>query len=160
MKRFMNKKSLLTATLLMTMSVGFGGYTAAAATPAAELAKDKLMANSTISELTDDTRTFKVDRAIDTKKVTFQNHYGFDVAGHMYLPKDFNNKKEYAAVVITGPFGAVKEQASGRNWQKMASWPSLLTHPLLAKAAVPAATLALRKSLQKMSMPPWTLLQT
>lgn len=120
MKRFMNKKSLLTATLLMTMSVGFGGYTAAAATPAAELAKDKLMVNSTIYELTDDTRTFKVDRAIDTKKVTFQNHYGFDVAGHMYLPKDFNNKKEYAAVVITGPFGAVKEQASGLYAQELA----------------------------------------
>lgn len=120
MKKIINKKSLLAAALLMTMSVGFGSYTASAATPAAALAKNKLMVNSSISELTDDTRTFKLDPAIDTKKVTFQNHYGFDVTGHMYLPKDFIDKKEYAAVVITGPFGAVKEQSSGLYAQELA----------------------------------------
>ena len=120
MKKFMSKKSLLAAAMLLTMSVGFGGYTASAATPAAALAKDKLMVNATIAELTDDTRTFKLDKSIETKKVTFQNHYGFDVAGHMYLPKDFSDKKEYAAVVVTGPFGAVKEQASGLYAQELA----------------------------------------
>ena len=54
------------------------------------------------------------------KKVSFKNHFGFDVVGHLYLPKDFDAKKQYAAVVITGPFGAVTEQSSGLYAQELA----------------------------------------
>ena len=123
MKRFVSKKAFLAAALLVgTMGVGgFGGSNvASAATPADVLAQDSQMVKSSVKELNDDTRVFAVDKSIDVKKVSFQNHFGFDVVGDMYLPKDFDETKQYAAVVITGPFGAVKEQASGLYAQELA----------------------------------------
>ncbi len=48
---------------------------------------------------------------MDHQKVTFKNRYGITLAADVYLPKDRGNKK-LAALVISGPFGAVKEQAS------------------------------------------------
>lgn len=78
------------------------------------------MKNSTVEALTDDTRVFKVDPAITVLKVSFVNRYGFEVVGHLYLPKDFDADKRYPALVITGPFGAVKEQSSGLYAQEMA----------------------------------------
>lgn len=69
----------------------------------------------TVNPLTkvNDTRVFDVNPAIEVKNVRFQNRYGFMVAGHLYLPENFDASKKYAAIVISGPFGAVKEQASG-----------------------------------------------
>ena len=122
MNTFKRKTALIGAALLVsTLSAGYT-VPAFAATPAAVLSKQDQMVHSTISDLTaeTDTRTFAIDKAIEAKKVTFQNHYGFDVAGHLYLPKDFTTKKQYAAVVITGPFGAVKEQSSGLYAQELA----------------------------------------
>lgn len=87
---------------------------------AREIALASGMKNAAVTELDDDTRVFTVDRGIEAKKVKFQNRYGFDVAGHLYLPKDFNSNKKYRAVVISGPFGAVKEQASGLYAQELA----------------------------------------
>ena len=52
--------------------------------------------------------------------VTFRNRYCIDVAGHLYLPKNFDANKKYAAIVVSGPFGAVKEQASGLYAQEFA----------------------------------------
>lgn len=78
------------------------------------------MVNCTIKNLSDDTRVFKVDKSIQTKFVTFRNRYGIDVAGHLYLPKNFNPNKKYAAIVVSGAFGAVKEQHSGLYAQEFA----------------------------------------
>ena len=63
---------------------------------------------------------FAVDKSIATKFVTFRNRYGIDVAGHLYLPKNFDANKKYAALVVSGAFGAVKEQHSGLYAQEMA----------------------------------------
>ena len=105
---------LAAALLIGTMSFGFMGMNATeAATPAKVLAQESQMKHSSIQELDNDTRVFKVDKTIEAKNVRFDNRYGFTVAGHMYLPKNFDNKKQYKAVVISGPFGAVKEQSSG-----------------------------------------------
>ncbi|MCH3958808.1 MAG: alpha/beta hydrolase [Selenomonas sp.] len=122
MKKFKSKKSMLAAALLIgTMSFGFMGMNATeAATPAKVLAQESQMKHSSIQELDNDTRVFKVDKNIEAKNVRFDNRYGFTVAGHMYLPKNFDNKKQYKAVVISGPFGAVKEQSSGLYAQEMA----------------------------------------
>ena len=117
MKRITGRKFLLAAPLIAG-AMGIGS--ASAAVPAKDLAAESQMVNSSITELTDDTRVFTVDKSLDVKKVSFQNHFGFDVVGHMYLPKDFDAKKQYAAVVITGPFGAVKEQSSGLYAQELA----------------------------------------
>gem|GEM_PF-517477 len=56
---------------------------------------------------------------MDHQKVTFKNRYGITLAADVYLPKDRGNKK-LAALVISGPFGAVKEQASGLYAQTLA----------------------------------------
>ena len=52
--------------------------------------------------------------------VRFQNRYGIEVAGHLYLPEHFDANKKYSAIVFSGPFGAVKEQSSGLYAQEMA----------------------------------------
>jgi len=124
MKIFKSKKRaawLMAAVMMGTFT--FGGmtlHTTYAAVPTKTLVHDSQMKHVTIKDLDNDTRVFAVDKAIEAKKVTFQNRYGFDVAGHLYLPKDFDDKKQYKAVVVTGPFGAVKEQSSGLYAQEMA----------------------------------------
>lgn len=116
-------KKMLTAAVLAGIMAfgGVGGYgMAEAAVPASTVAQGSHMQRSSISELDNDTRVFKVDKSIDAKNVRFENRYGYEVAGHLYLPKNFDGKKKYKAVVITGPFGAVKEQSSGLYAQELA----------------------------------------
>lgn len=73
-----------------------------------------------MNKLANDTRVFKVDPDISVQNVRFDNRYGFTIAGHLYLPKDFEEGKKYSAIAITGPFGAVKEQSSGLYAQTLA----------------------------------------
>ena len=63
-------------------------------------------------------KTFAKSENIDHKKVTFRNRYGITLAGDLYIPKNAAGK--LAAIAVSGPFGAVKEQASGRYAQTMA----------------------------------------
>jgi fermentation-respiration switch protein FrsA (DUF1100 family) len=56
---------------------------------------------------------------VTRKKVTFKNRYGITLAADLYLPKN-SNSKPLAALAISGPFGAVKEQSSGLYAQNMA----------------------------------------
>lgn len=51
-------------------------------------------------------------------KVTFRNRYGITLAADLYMPKNAEGK--LPAIAICGPFGAVKEQASGLYAQTMA----------------------------------------
>ena len=95
---------------LLGMALGFA--TAAYATEVTGM-KD-------IQELTEDTRVFKIDPSIQVKLARFHNRFGIDLAGHLYLPKDFDSAKKYAAIALSGPFGAVKEQSSGLYAQEMA----------------------------------------
>ena len=44
--------------------------------------------------------------------VTFK-HNGIDMAGNLYLPKDFSEGKKYPAIVSVHPGGGVKEQTAG-----------------------------------------------
>lgn len=68
-----------------------------------------------------DTRTFKIYPNIEMKKVCFKNRYGITLAGDLYLPENYAGKKK-PAIVVSGPFGAVKEQASGLYAQQMAAY--------------------------------------
>jgi len=63
-------------------------------------------------------KTFPLSNKVDHKKVTFKNRYGIELAADMYIPKDAQGK--LAAIAVTGPFGAVKEQSSGLYAQHMA----------------------------------------
>ena len=45
------------------------------------------------------------------KKVSFTNRYGIRLVGDLYMPK--NRAGKLPAIAVCGPYGAVKEQASG-----------------------------------------------
>jgi len=106
---------------LALAAVGFAGTVFAAPSEADNAAvMSSRMKNSSVTELANDSRVFKVDEKIRTKMVRFRNRYGIEVAGHMYLPEHFDADKKYAAVVLSGPFGAVKEQSSGFYAQELA----------------------------------------
>ena len=67
-----------------------------------------------------DTRTFKIDHSIEMKPVRFKNRFGIELAGHLYMPENYEEQKN-AAIIVAGPFGAVKEQAAGLYAQQFAS---------------------------------------
>ena len=61
---------------------------------------------------------FKQNDKVEHKKVTFKNRYGLSLVADLYVPKNLNGKT--AAIAVSGPFGAVKEQVSGLYAQTMA----------------------------------------
>ena len=64
-------------------------------------------------------KTFAKSDKVDVQKVNFKNRYGITLVGDLYIPKERKEKK-LPAIAVAGPFGAVKEQASGLYAQKMA----------------------------------------
>lgn len=64
-------------------------------------------------------KTFAQSDKVEHKKVTFKNRYGITLAADLYTPKNMGSKK-LPALAISGPYGAVKEQASGLYAQTMA----------------------------------------
>ena len=63
-------------------------------------------------------KVFPKSENVNIQKVTFKNRYGITLTGDLYIPKDAAGK--LPAIAISGPFGAVKEQASGLYAQTMA----------------------------------------
>lgn len=72
----------------------------------------------TLNLTTDWDKTFPKSKNVEHKKVTFHNRYGITLAADMYIPKNAEGK--LAAVAVSGPFGAVKEQSSGLYAQTLA----------------------------------------
>ena len=64
--------------------------------------------------------TFKLSDKVTREKITFKNRYGITVSGDLYTPKNIGNEK-VAALILSGPFGAVKEQSSGLYANEMAA---------------------------------------
>ncbi|MEE1899439.1 alpha/beta hydrolase [Flavobacterium rakeshii] len=56
--------------------------------------------------------TFNLSDKVTRNKVSFKNRYGITLTGDFYLPKEKGNEL-LPGLAISGPFGAVKEQASG-----------------------------------------------
>lgn len=63
--------------------------------------------------------SFPLEDTVTREKVQFHNRYGIDLVGDLYLPKGATGK--LAAVAVSGPFGAVKEQCSGLYAQELAA---------------------------------------
>ena len=63
-------------------------------------------------------KVFPLSDKVEHRKVTFHNRYGIELAADMYTPKNAAGK--LAAIAVSGPFGAVKEQSSGLYAQHMA----------------------------------------
>ncbi|RHR43567.1 alpha/beta hydrolase [Parabacteroides sp. AF18-52] len=63
-------------------------------------------------------KVFPQSDKVDHSKVTFRNRYGITLVADLYIPKNVTGK--LAAIAISGPFGAVKEQSSGLYAQTLA----------------------------------------
>ena len=73
---------------------------------------------STLNLIKEWDKTFPKSELVNHSKVTFHNRYGIELAADMYVPK--NSEGKLAAIAVSGPFGAVKEQSSGLYAQHMA----------------------------------------
>ena len=63
-------------------------------------------------------KVFPQSNKVVHEKVTFRNRYGITLVADMYIPKNAGGK--LAAIAVSGPFGAVKEQSSGLYAQTLA----------------------------------------
>ncbi|MEC5319271.1 alpha/beta hydrolase [Brenneria populi subsp. brevivirga] len=108
------RRTILKGSVLIGLtSAALGVRSALAATPSAASPASGL-------QLTQEwDKVFPKSEKVDHQKVTFQNRYGITLAADLYLPKNRNSQR-LAAIVVGGPFGAVKEQSSGLYAQTMA----------------------------------------
>ena len=63
-------------------------------------------------------KVFPLSDKVNHRKVTFETQYGLTLAADLYVPKDAQGK--LAAIAVSGPFGATKEQSSGLYAMRMA----------------------------------------
>lgn len=109
-------KRMTAAVAILAASLAF--------TPAtmAQEAKTKLTvktADMETLELTQEwDKTFPQSDLVEHTKITFHNRYGITLAADLYKPKQAQDR--LAAIAVSGPYGAVKEQVSGRYAQTLA----------------------------------------
>jgi len=63
-------------------------------------------------------KVFQKSEKVESRKVTFKNHFGITLVCDLYEPKQYEGK--LPALAVSGPYGAVKEQSSGLYAQEMA----------------------------------------
>ncbi|MDN5841954.1 MAG: alpha/beta hydrolase [Alcaligenaceae bacterium] len=103
----MGRRSLLKMTGTGIAALGFGA-----------VATSPVFAQSQVTPSSEWDKTFAKSDKVEHKKVTFKNRYGITLAADLYQPKNVSGR--LAAIAISGPFGAVKEQSSGLYAQTMA----------------------------------------
>ena len=124
MKTFRTKKTmLLSALLLGALSVGtnFGSLpTASAAAGTAQAQAATPFQEEKLDMTNKWDKVFPESKNVSHEKVTFHNRYGITLAADVYKPKSAAKDAKLAAIAVSGPFGAVKEQSSGLYAQTMA----------------------------------------
>ena len=105
----MTKKIIFTAVLL-------GGMLAGCINKEQTKTEENMKQELNITQEWD--KVFPLSEKVNHKKVTFMTQYGLTLAADLYMPKDAKGK--LAAIAVSGPFGAVKEQCSGLYAMKMA----------------------------------------
>lgn len=106
-KSNMNNKMIIATVLLLTVTAAV-----AQTNKRTEMNMEKL-------ELTQEwDKVFPQSNKVNHSKVRFTNRYGITLAADLYIPKNASGK--LAAIAVSGPFGAVKEQSSGLYAQTMA----------------------------------------
>ncbi len=65
-------------------------------------------------------KVFPLSDKVNHKKVTFETQYGLTLAADLYTPLNSPEGGKYAAIAVSGPFGATKEQSSGLYAMRMA----------------------------------------
>lgn len=67
-----------------------------------------------------DNYIFELSDEVTRQPVSYKNRYGIKIAADLYLPKDFDESKKHAAIIVGAPYGGVKEQGPGIYAQNMA----------------------------------------
>ena len=101
---------------MVTTGMLFLAGTIASAQTSTDQIKEKNMEKLELVKEWD--KVFPQSNKVIHKKVTFRNRYGITLAADMYIPKNAEGK--LAAIAVSGPFGAVKEQSSGLYAQTLA----------------------------------------
>ncbi len=65
-------------------------------------------------------KVFPLSEKVNHKKVTFKTQYGLTLAADLYTPINTPDGGKFAALAVSGPFGATKEQSSGLYAMRMA----------------------------------------
>ena len=63
---------------------------------------------------------FYTSDKVTVEKVTFNNQYGLQVAGNLFVPKNLSSGAKSPAIIVGHPMGAVKEQSANLYATKMA----------------------------------------
>lgn len=72
------------------------------------------------ADMQKNTDNFYTSDKVTLQKVTFKNQYDMNMAGNLFMPKDFDKKKKLPAIIVGHPMGAVKEQSANLYAAKMA----------------------------------------
>ena len=56
---------------------------------------------------------FELSENVERTAVTFQNRYGIELSGDLYVAQDLDDSTDHPALVIGPPYGGVKEQGPG-----------------------------------------------
>lgn len=67
-----------------------------------------------------DNYIFKLDEKVTRTPVSYPTRYGITIAADLYRPRDFDESRQYPAVVIGPPYSGVKEQGPGIYAQNLA----------------------------------------
>lgn len=86
------------------------------AAPSAAEATPVLPAGDT----SDGADNFYTSDQVSVEDVSFQNQYGMNVAGNLFVPNDIDRDSGHPAVVVGHPMGAVKEQSADLYATKLA----------------------------------------
>ena len=111
----MSMCKILAATILAGTMLFAGSAAAADKAPSGTASSKDGKAMELVQEWD---KVFPRSDKVEHRKVTFRTRYGTVLAGDLYVPRDARGK--LAALAVSGPFGAVKEQASGLYAQTMA----------------------------------------
>lgn len=118
----MDKKRFIRGALgaLSSGVIALGDGTASAAdTPGPSRAPAETIQASSLSQAWD--KVFPEDARVAHRKVVFHNRYGITLVGDLYEPRARSAGQKLPAIALAGPFGAVKEQVSGRYAQELAA---------------------------------------
>ena len=118
----MNKKKFM-QIMMLSLACGtffaLGNTNTAWAAPAQITAPAETIVASQLDNHWD--KKFPVNANVKQQKITFHNRFGITLVADMYVPKSMHKGSKLPAIALAGPYGAVKEQVSGRYAQELAS---------------------------------------
>lgn len=112
----MNRQRKLSSLLAAFLLAGLTTVSAETATDKCNFSNGNDMEKLELTNEWD--KVFPQSDKVNHSKVTFHNRYGVTLAADLYVPKNATGK--LAAIAVSGPFGAVKEQSSGLYAQMLA----------------------------------------